>query len=140
MAHEQLMEQEWAKCADDIPTTDPEMFLANLDISDPEHPILRRPEAPKGKTEVVGSSTVPADPSFPPTRGSLHSDSATHLSGRGSTSTTTTSVSDESWTLDARTAIMNVSGQLSAEESEHRGSTGNTMDAAESGGQAEAIP
>lgn len=42
MAHEQLMEQEWTNCTDDIPTTDPDLSLANLDISKPEHPILRR--------------------------------------------------------------------------------------------------
>ncbi|KAG6356980.1 hypothetical protein INS49_014856 [Diaporthe citri] len=135
MAHEQLMGQKWANCADDIPTTDPELSLANLDISNPEHPVLRRPEAPKGNTKTVEPRLVAADPSSP-TGASLHSDSAVPLSGRSSTSTTT-SASDGSWGHNAQTAIMNVSGQLTIEEADDADATRDTMDSADIGGQAE---
>lgn len=139
MAHEQLMGQAWANCADDIPTTDPELPLTNLDISDPEHPILRKQEAPKGNTEAAEPDSVPADSSPSPDGGSSCSDSASLLSERISTSSFTT-VSDGSWTLDVRTAIMNVSGQFSVQESEPSDAGGDTMDAVEAGGQAVAIP
>lgn len=129
------MGQDWANCADDIPTTDPELSLASLDISDPEHPILRRPEAPKQNTKADEPSPVPADSSSP-TGVSLHSDSAAHLSGRSSTSSAT-SVSDGSWGLNARTAIMNVSSQWSIEEFEHGDARGDTMDVVDNGGLVE---
>lgn len=129
------MEQEWANCTDDVPTTDPELSLANLDISKPEHPILRRPEAPNENTQVVKPSPVPADSSSP-TGGSLHSDSAAHMSGHSSTSSTT-SVLDGSWEHNALTAIMNVSGQLVVEDAEDADVRGDMMDSADTGGQAE---
>ncbi|KAI7775061.1 hypothetical protein LA080_007397 [Diaporthe eres] len=90
MAHEQLMEQEWAK------------------LHRRQHPILRRPETPNENTQAVKSSPVPTD-SFSPTGGSLRSDSAVHLSGRSSMSSTN-SVSYGSWEHNAlTTAIMNLS-------------------------------
>lgn len=135
MAHEQLTGQGWANCADDIPTTDPGLSLASLDISDPEHPILRRPEAPKENTKTVEPSPVPADSSSL-TGGPLHSDSAVHLGGRSSTSSAT-SVSDGSWGHNARTAIMNVSSQWSVEEFGHGDARGDAMDVADSGGLVE---
>lgn len=137
MAYEQLGGPEWANCTDDIPTTDPELSLASLDISDPSHPILRRPEARKGKTEVVESSTIPANSSSPsPNGGSFRSESETHLSGRASRSSTT-SDTDESWGLDASTAIMNVSGQSSVEECGHGDARRDMLNSADTGGQAE---
>lgn len=134
------MEQNWANCTEDIPTTDPELFLANLDISDPEHPILRRPETPKGKTEAVesGPVPVPADSPSSPIGGSLHSDSLADLNRRVSTSSTA-SATTGSWTLDVRTAIMNVSSQWSVEEFEHGDARRDTVDATDNGTQAETI-
>lgn len=134
MAHEQLMEQDWANCTDDIPTTDPELPLANLDISDPRHPVLRRPEAPEGKTETVESSLFPAESSSL-TGGCLHSDSIVHLSGRSLTSSKTP-VPDGSWGHNAQTAIMHVSGQLTVEEAEDADARGGRMDSVDMGGEA----
>lgn len=127
MAHEQLTGKEWAKCAEEIPTTDPKLSLANLDISDPEHPILREGETQKGMAEVAESSTIPADYSSP-ARGSLHLDSAVNSRARNSTSSSMTTISNWSWTLDVQTAISNVSGQLSAADIEHCDSRRDTMD------------
>lgn len=131
------MGQEWTNCTDDVPTTDPELSLANLDISKPEHPILCRPEAPKENTQAVKPSPVPADSSSQ-TGGSLHSDSAAHLSGRSSMSSTS-SVSYGSWEHNALTAIMNVSGQLTVEEAEDADARGEMMNSADTGGQAETV-
>lgn len=136
MAHEQLMEQEWANCTDDVPTTDPELSLANLDISKPEHPILRRPEETKENTQAVKQSPVPADSSSS-TGGYLHSDSSVHLSGRSSMSSTSP-VSYGSWEHNALTAIMNVSGQLIVEEAEDADAR-DMMDSADTEAQAETV-
>lgn len=116
MIHEKLMGQDWDNCTDDVPITDPETSLLNLDISDPEHPIIRRPQAPEKRAVPVGFSTATALESSP-IGGSLHSASAADLSGRTSTSSIS-SLSDWSWTLNVRSAIMSVSGQLIVGESE----------------------
>lgn len=116
MIHEQLMGQDWANCTDDVLITDPEISLMNLDISDPEHPVIRRPQAPEKRAVPVESSTATALASSP-TGGSLHPAIAADLSGRASTSSIS-SLSDWSWTLNVRSAIMSVSGQLFVEEDE----------------------
>lgn len=116
MIHEQLMGQEWAKCTGDVPITDPETSLMNLDISDPEHPVIRRPQAPEKGAVPVDSSTATALASSL-IGGSLHSASAANLRGRTSTSSIS-SLSDSSWTLNVRSAIMSVSGRLIVGESE----------------------
>lgn len=117
MIHEQLMGQAWANCTDDVPITDPETSLMNLDISDPEHPIIRRPQTPEKRAVPVefGTATAPASC---PIGGSLHLASPADLSGRTSTSSIS-SLSDWSWTLNVRSAIMSVSGQLIVGESEN---------------------
>jgi hypothetical protein len=135
MAHEQLDGQAWANCTDDIPTTDPEFPLANLDISDPEHPILRKPEAPKAQTEAVEPSPSPANPPSSPGGSSSHADSASHLSGRTSTSSIS-SLSDGSWTLDVQSAMMRVSRQISVSSGEDGDGSRYVMRATESGEQA----
>ncbi|KAJ0115713.1 hypothetical protein J7T55_010536 [Diaporthe amygdali] len=129
MIHERLMGQDWANCTDDVPITDPETSLVNLDISDPEHPIIRRPQAPEKRTVSVEFSTAPALASSP-IGGSFHSASAADLSGRTSTSTISSS-SDWSWTLNVRSAIMSVSGQLSVEENEDGDANEDMMGATE---------
>lgn len=142
MAQEQVLGQKWTNCTEDIPTTDPELFLANLDISDPEHPFLYRPEAPKGKAEAVRSIPVPGDSPSSPMGESLHSDSAAHLSRRSSPpspSSSAVSLMDGSWTLDLQTAIMNVSSQWSFEEIEHSDARGGTVEASESREQVEMV-
>lgn len=128
MAHEQLMGPKWADCADDIPTTDPEVSLANLDISDPEHPILFRPAESKETTEAVEPNHDPAESSLPPDGGSLHSAIAADLNVRNSTSSRA-SVSDASPTLGAQVAIVNVSGPPSLQGSEQEGAGGNAVGA-----------
>lgn len=125
------MGQKWAKCTEDIPTTDPEIYLANLDISDPLHPILRRPEAPDAKTEAVESSPVQAESSSTQNRESLHSDSVAHLSGRISMSSRTSAM-DGSWTVSVRTAIEDVSGQSTVDENGHCNASGGMTDAMDS--------
>lgn len=130
------MGHEWAKCTDDIPTTDPEISLASLDISDPSHPILRRPEAPEETSQIVKPNTVPANSSSH-SRGSLHSESEAQMSGRASTSSNT-SVSDGSWTFRVHSAIMNVSGQSSAEGNENGDSRREAMDVVDSEARVEA--
>ncbi|KAG8156517.1 hypothetical protein KVR01_013621 [Diaporthe batatas] len=127
MAHEQLMGQKWDRCADDIPTTDPDVFLANLDISDPEHPILCKPGPLKVTTEAFDTSDAPEDSSSPD-GGSVRSDSAADLD-RPVSASSRTSVSDSSWTLDVRMTLMNVSGQLSLQGSEQDDVGGDGEDA-----------
>ncbi|XXG93941.1 hypothetical protein Hte_000191 [Hypoxylon texense] len=39
-AHEELGLVEWRHCTREVPTTDPEAYLACLDIADPKHPVL----------------------------------------------------------------------------------------------------
>lgn len=119
MIYEQLMGQDWANCTNDVPITDPESFLINLDISDPEHPVIRRPQALEKRVVPVESSTATALASSLIGE-SLHSASAANLSGRTSTSSMSSisSLSDWSWTLNARSAIMSVSGQLIVGEDE----------------------
>lgn len=123
MAHEQ-QGQKWTNCTDDIPTTDPEVCLASLDISDPLHPILRRPEAQKAKTEPLKPSPVQADSSSSssaPNMNSVDSEGASHMSGRVFMSLSPrTSATDGSWTIDVGRAMMDVSGQVSFDENEHR--------------------
>lgn len=121
MAHEQ-QGQKWTNCTDDIPTTDPEVCLASLDISDPLHPTLRRLEAQKAKTEALKPRPVQADSSFSaPNMNSVNSDGAAHMSGRVFMSLSPrTSATDGSWTIDVGRAMMNVSGQVSFDENEHR--------------------
>lgn len=123
MIHEQLMGQDWANCTDDVPITDPETSLVNLDISDPEHPIIRRPQAPEKGAVPVELSTATALASSP-IGGSLHSASTADLSGRTSASTIS-SLSDWSWTLNVRSAIMSVSGQLIVGENEGENEDGD---------------
>lgn len=88
----------------------------NLDILDPEHPVIRRPQALGKRAVPVESSTATALASSL-IGGSLHSASAANLSGRTSTSSIS-SLSDWSWTLNVRSAIMSVSGQLIVGEDE----------------------
>ncbi|KAI0192794.1 hypothetical protein F4808DRAFT_475459 [Astrocystis sublimbata] len=40
LAHEELGLQTWSSCTDDIPITKPDVFLAGIDFTDPEHPVL----------------------------------------------------------------------------------------------------
>lgn len=139
MAHEQLVGQKWTNCTDDIPTTDPELCLASIDISDPLHPILRRPGAPKAKNEALEPSSVQADSSSSPKNmKSVDSDSAACMSGR-IFMTSRTSAMDGSWTIDVRTAIMDVSGQVSVDEHEHSNVRGYMANTVRSGGQAETV-
>lgn len=141
MAHEQLEGRKWAHCTEHIPTTDPETPLASLDISDPTHPILRRPEEPEGKAEAVEPGPGPAESSSPD-GGSLHSGSGghlsrptSHLSGRTSESSTASGTGG-SPSIDVQTPTVNVNGQLSSEESEHGDGRGEGMNVADNGGQA----
>lgn len=41
-AHEELGLVEWKDCTREVPTTDPHVYLAGLDIADPKHPVLSR--------------------------------------------------------------------------------------------------
>lgn len=123
------MGQDWANCTDDVPITDAEISLVNLDISDPEHPMIRRPQAPEKRTVSVEFSTAPALASSP-IGGSFHSASAADLSGRTSTSSISSS-SDWSWTLNVRSAIMSVSGQLSVGQNEDGDANEDMMGATE---------
>ncbi|POS70784.1 hypothetical protein DHEL01_v210824 [Diaporthe helianthi] len=132
LAQEQLTGQRWDKCADEIPITDPDVPLASLDISDLEHPVLRRPgPPPKVTAQAVGASDALEDSSSSPDGESLREDGATGLNGLESMSSRT-SVSDSSWTLDVRMTLMNVSGQLGLEISELEDVGGDAMDDVES--------
>ncbi|KAI0378393.1 hypothetical protein F5Y04DRAFT_149312 [Hypomontagnella monticulosa] len=42
LAHEELGLVEWSRCTTEVPTTHPDALLANLDISNPERPVLSR--------------------------------------------------------------------------------------------------
>lgn len=73
---------------------------------------------------------------------SVDSDGAAHMSGRVFMSLSPrTSATDGSWTIDVGRAMMDVSGQVSFDENEHR--DGREVDTdnvkVESGGQAETV-
>lgn len=144
MAHEQLGGQKWDNCTEHIPTTDPEVPLASLDISDPTHPILCTPEEPEGKAETVEPGPAPADSSSPG-GGSLHSASdahlsrpTSHLSGRTSMSSTASDTGGSS-SPDVQTPVVDVNGQLSSEQPEHGDGRGNAMNVAGNGGHQERV-
>jgi hypothetical protein len=53
MAQEELGLVEWSNCAGEIPTTAANMPLAQLDITNPAHPLLKR--APPGAGSLKSS-------------------------------------------------------------------------------------
>ncbi|KAI1847553.1 hypothetical protein JX266_006405 [Neoarthrinium moseri] len=56
MAHEENGIKTWSRCTDTVPTVEPEIFLANLDITDLEHPILSHHVALDFETKVDNTS------------------------------------------------------------------------------------
>lgn len=42
LAHEELDRAKWSDCTQNVPITEQSVFLANLDISDPLHPVIPR--------------------------------------------------------------------------------------------------
>ncbi|KAI2620167.1 hypothetical protein GGS26DRAFT_601766 [Hypomontagnella submonticulosa] len=47
LAHEELGLVEWSRCTKEVPTTQPDVLLASLDIINPERPVLSREEMNK---------------------------------------------------------------------------------------------
>lgn len=74
LAHEELGLAQWSNCLDEVPTTDANVFLASLDITTPEHPVLSRtqemdsPEKPGPESQISEQQE---------TDGDSHSSSAT---------------------------------------------------------------
>ncbi|KAI0817298.1 hypothetical protein GGR55DRAFT_11801 [Xylaria sp. FL0064] len=57
LAHEELGFGTWSKGTKTIPVTKPDQLLGSLDISDPKHPVLRRPTDTDSVSLTAGSST-----------------------------------------------------------------------------------
>lgn len=56
LAHEELGFGTWSEGTETIPVTKPGQLLGSLDISDPKHPILRRPADADSASLTAGSS------------------------------------------------------------------------------------
>ncbi|KAF2962752.1 hypothetical protein GQX73_g10823 [Xylaria multiplex] len=56
LAHEELGFGTWSEGTETIPVTKPGQLLGSLDISDPKHPVLRRPTDPDDASLTTGSS------------------------------------------------------------------------------------
>ncbi|KAI2469445.1 hypothetical protein F4781DRAFT_394085 [Annulohypoxylon bovei var. microspora] len=61
LAHENLELGNWSHCTEEVPTTEPGVALASLDIKNPDHPSLRRYETmvEKSESRMRGSSEAP---------------------------------------------------------------------------------
>ncbi|KAJ3577208.1 hypothetical protein NPX13_g3357 [Xylaria arbuscula] len=63
LAYEESGQGDWSKCTDSIPVTAAHQELAPLDISDPEHPLLRPPTSLRPRKDSSECSDVsPEDP------------------------------------------------------------------------------
>ncbi|KAI0456529.1 hypothetical protein F5B21DRAFT_522677 [Xylaria acuta] len=65
LAQEELGLTKWSRCTEEVPTTDDDVYLASLDITDPKHPTLhclRNPGmADKPEQEVPHNSVEPIE-------------------------------------------------------------------------------
>ncbi|KAI1752533.1 hypothetical protein F4782DRAFT_120878 [Xylaria castorea] len=65
LAHEPFGDNTWYGCDNEVPTTDPEVHLPALDISNPKHPILykirEKKPIPRPSLTVIGSSDEDQD-------------------------------------------------------------------------------
>ncbi|KAI0549781.1 hypothetical protein F4679DRAFT_545541 [Xylaria curta] len=52
LAYEESGQGDWSKCLDSIPVTIANQELGPINLSDPEHPMLRRPKSPQSSKEI----------------------------------------------------------------------------------------